>query len=342
MGSGFASERVEMTMPQIVSAGDFRYKPWLGFEGVVPPTTAYKAAMANIAGGKFPPIPSSLGADLTTLWGYGSTAIAKSIPDIPEFSLFRFIGELREGLPKIPLKLLAKERKLRNVGGEYLNIQFGVMPLISDVQHFIEALHNPHFRSAVKHELGKEFRVRKVLDKGSVSVTRPTTGTERAVATGLSGDNGWIRTDTKYRIWSSCSFAYHQLTELDRLLDDLDSKTGGLGAVPTAIDMWNLLPWSWLVDWFVNFNHIATNLSYLGRDGLYLQHGYIMGQFSDVETSYIGGKVYSSSLSSTGVRTFERKYRVRASPFGFGLTWKDFNPFQLSILGSLGLNRMRF
>jgi hypothetical protein len=33
---------------------------------------------------------------------------------------------------------------------------------------------------------------------------------------------------------------------------------------------------------------------------------------------------------------------VKASPFGFGLTWKDFDPFQLSILGALGLNRLRF
>jgi hypothetical protein len=47
-------------------------------------------------------------------------------------------------------------------------------------------------------------------------------------------------------------------------------------------------------------------------------------------------------ISTTGVRTFERKYRVRASPFGFGLTWKDFDPFQLSILGALGVSRLRF
>jgi len=342
IGHPFALERVEMTMPQVAYIRDPVQDFYRGHDGVIPPTTAYKVAMQSIAKGKFPALPSSLGTDRVALWGLGSTAIARSIPDIPEFSLFRFVGELREGLPKIPLKLLAKERKLRNVGGEYLNVQFGVMPMISDLQKFLEALQHPALRSAVKHQLNEEFRVRKVIDKGTNSVTRSTTATERATVSNLTASSGYVTTVSKFRIWSSCSFAYYQVTALDRLLDDLDNQLGGLGAVPTAIDMWNLLPWSWLIDWFTNFNHVITNLSYLGRDGLYLQRGYIMGSFSDVETSHSSGILYGNGVSTTGVRTFERKYRVRASPFGFGLSWADFSPFQLSILGSLGLNRLKF
>jgi hypothetical protein len=342
VGHPFAMERVEMSMPQVGSFVDPVQDFYRGHEGVIAPTTAYKAAMQNIARGKFPGLPTSLGMDRVALWGLGSTAISQSIPDIPEFSLFRFIGELRAGLPQVPLKLLAKEKKLRNAGGEYLNVQFGIMPLVSDLQNFLEALQNPALRSAVKHQLDQEFRVRKVIDKGSNSVTRTTSSTERAVASNLSGSSGYVTTVSKYRIWSSCSFAYYQVTALDRLLDDLDNQLGGLGAVPTAIDVWNLLPWSWLIDWFTNINHVITNLSYLGRDGLYLQRGYIMGHFSDIETSYISGTLYNRGVSSTGVRTFERKYRVRASPFGFGYTWKDFSPFQLSILGALGVNRLNF
>lgn len=117
---------------------------------------------------------------------------------------------------------------------------------------------------------------------------------------------------------------------------------GGFGAVPRAIDFWNLIPWTWFVDWFTNINHVITNLSYLGRDGLYLQRGYIMAHYRDVETSSQGRTFMGRPFLTTGVRTFERKYRVRASPFGFGLTWQDFDPFQLSILGALGVNRLRF
>jgi len=298
--------------------------------------------MVNMNGGKFPSIPTGLGIDPLSLWGLGSTAVAKSIPEIPEFSLFRFVGELKAGLPKIPLQVLAKEKKLRNAGGEYLNVQFGIMPLVSDLQNFFEALQNPALRSAVEHQLNKEFRVRKVLDKGYTSTTRTMTQVEMTTVQGRTGSSGTATKYSQWRVWSSCSFAYHQVSLLDDLLKDLDKQLGGLGAVPTAIDVWNLLPWSWLVDWFVNINHVITNLSYLGRDGLYLRHGYLMGTYRDREVQSQNAVIFGRPSSTTQELLFERKYRVRASPFGFGYTWKDFNPFQISILGALGVNRLRY
>jgi hypothetical protein len=273
--------------------------------------------------------------------GYGSTAVAKSIPDIPEFSLFRFVGELKAGLPKVPLTILAKERKLRDTGGEYLNYQFGIAPLIGDLQDFIKVLQNPKFRASLQSHLDEEFRIRKTLDKGTTSTRRVLTSAEMAVAP-ASGGSGYLKSTSTFRIWSSCSFAYYQLTELDRLLADLDRKTGGLGVIPTAIDIWNLVPWSWLIDWFVNFNHVLTNVSYLGRDGLYFRRGYIMGTYTDEQEHFRSGVAHGSSFTTVGRITSERKYRVKASPFGFGYTWKDFDPFQLSILGALGVNRLRF
>lgn len=345
LGHPFAKESVSVSMvPRIHSEVQITQAVRAYFDGLFFPTVSYKNDMANLAQGRFPSIPSDLGTDRTYLWGLGSTAIARSLPDVPEFSLFRFVGELRAGLPKIPLKVLANERKLRNVGGEYLNVQFGLMPTISDLQNFYEALLDPKLRVAIKHQLFEEHRVRKTLDKGTVSTSRALTGTEMSSMTAAhsSGVTGTLETRKSYKIWSSCSFAYYQVTELKRLIDDLDRQLGGLGVVPKAIDIWNLTPWSWLVDWFTNINHVITNLSYLGRDGLYLQRGYIMATFEDVEISRQRRTFMSAPISTTGVRTYERKYRVRASPFGFGLTWKDFDPFQLSILGALGVSRLRF
>jgi hypothetical protein len=153
---------------------------------------------------------------------------------------------------------------------------------------------------------------------------------------------GTRETISEYRIWSSVSFAYYQANLLDELLADLDRMTGGLGVVPNAVDLWNLIPWSWFVDWFTNINHVLTNLSYLGRDGLYLQRGYLMGHYRERIIDTQSRVFMGTPISTTGVRTFERKYRVRASPFGFGYTWKEFNPFQLSILSALGVSRLRY
>lgn len=345
-GHPFAKESVSMSMPSVHH--DLRQRNTstseVFFKGVFPPSVDYKTKMRDLAVGRFPAIPTALGTDKLALWALGSTAIARSLPDVPEFSLFRFVGELREGLPKVPLAVLARERKLRNVGGEYLNVQFGIMPLISDLQKFLEAVVHPELRAAVKRQLYEEHRVRKTIDKGTTTTTRALTSSETPSLSLLnaSGIKGTLTTTSSYEIWSSCSFAYHQVNMLDRLLDDINVMTGQLGVIPTAIDLWNLMPWSWLVDWFTNFNHVITNLSYLGRDGLYLQRGYIMGHYKDEEITHQDRVQCGTPITSTGVRLFERKYRVHASPFGFGLTWKDFSPFQQAILGALGVSRLRF
>ena len=77
-------------------------------------------------------------------------------------------------------------------------------------------------------------------------------------------------------------------------------------------------------------------------NGLYMHHGYIMGHFVDEvidrHTSVVNGLPYES----VGRALYERKYRLGASPFGFGLTWKEFNPFQTSILAALGTSKLRF
>jgi len=39
------------------------------------------------------------------------------------------------------------------------------------------------------------------------------------------------------------------------------------------------------------------------------------------------------------IRLKETKERVTASPFGFGLTWDGFTPYQMAILAALGVTR---
>jgi len=344
LGHHMAQEKVSLSMPKSI-----RERAWLGgstyyhYEGVFVPTVTYGQQMQAMAAGRSIPIPSDLGADYLYLVGLGSTAIKKSIPDVPDFSLPRFIGELREGLPKIPGMAVRSERKLRSVGGEYLNYQFGVMPTVSDVQKLIELLFHPNTKAFIERTLDKEFRVRKVLDKGSSYTTTDLSGSaEMNTVSGFVGTpSGNQRRTQSYRIWSSVTFKQLQVNRLQSLINDLERQLG-MGVVPTAIDLWNLVPWSWFVDWFTNLNHVITNLSYLEKNGLYLKYGYIMGTFEDVttvtQTRSIGGVTHTT----TGTAHYVRKYRVGASPFGFGLTWKDFDPFQLSILGALGISRLRF
>lgn len=344
LGHHMAKETVSLTMPKTIRekaniSGPYYYH----YEGVFQPTVTYYQQMQAMSVGREIPIPSDLGTDYLNLVALGATAIRRSIPDVPDFSFPRFLGELREGLPKVPLTIIRSEKKLRSVGGEYLNYQFGVMPTVSDVQKLIDILFHPNTKAFIQQKLDREFRVRKVIDKGSSYTTTDLSSSwEMNTVSGFVGTpSGNQRRTQSYKIWSSVTFKQMQVNRLLSLIQDLERKVGA-GVVPTAIDLWNLVPWSWFVDWFTNFNHVIANLSYLEKNGLYLKYGYIMGTFVDEtvvsQTRSIGGVTHTT----TGIARYERKYRVGASPFGFGLTWKDFDPFQLSILGALGISRLRF
>jgi hypothetical protein len=342
-GGPLAIEKAELSMPARV---DIVQKPLpntvRGYKGVYFPSVQYKIWMQDAAQGRLPFLPAGLGTDSASLSTYGAKAIKNSLPDVPDFSLFRFLGELREGLPKVPLKTLAKEKKFRNVGGEYLNYQFGIAPTISDLEKLVRVLSNQNARKEIKRQLGLQYRVRKVLDKDSSTTRRSMTLAERSSVEGLTGNSGTITVKNEFRIWSSVVFGYAQLSELDRLFDEFDRATLKLGVLPTAIDIYNLIPWSWLVDWFINLNDVMTNLSFLGKDGLFLHRGYLMATYTSSEVHEQSGTILGTFARTSGEVKFTRKYRIRASPFGFGLTWKEFSPFQTSILLALGSNRMRF
>jgi hypothetical protein len=318
---------------------------WTHFDGIYAPSAAYRNALQQVRLGNFPSIPAEIGMSNSALRALGATGIAKSLPDVPPFSLARFIGELREGLPKIPLRELAKsERKISSLGGEYLNVQFGLLPTISDVSKLIHLAGHPELRRRVRHTLGQETRVRKTLVKESTTSSRNLTLSEMSTlpSTFVSGQRGTEVTSNTTKIWISSSFVYYQAYHLNRLLDDLDEQLGNFGSIPRLIDYWNLTAWSWFIDWFTNFNHVVTNLSYLGRDGLTLQRSYLMATHTKKIQTFQSCIFNGSPARSVGEIEYSRKYRTVASPFGFGFTWDTFDPFQTSILVALGISKLRF
>jgi len=344
LGHHMALERVTLSAPAYGTgfqsiAGDFGAH----FRGWRFPTVSLINASQAIARGQFPTIPAEVGISNVDLQSYGALAVRKCIQDVPQFSLFTFITELVRDLPAIPLKAIKEAKTLRNAGGEYLNYQFGIAPTISDLQKLFKALMDPRLRRSLSHFVNEEYRRRSVVEKvsdiSSGLVTSPGAGNTLSYSDNKTPE---YRTVQDHVIWTSCSFVYTQTTLLQTMLNDLDVKLGGIGVIPNAKDLWNLLPWSWFVDWFFTFNEVIANLSFLGRDGLVMQRGYLMCHSSTAtnyrQTGVHMGKPYTTDMTVT----YERKYRTNASPFGFGIRMNDFTPFQLSILTALGLSRSRY
>lgn len=126
-----------------------------------------------------------------------------------------------------------------------------------------------------------------------------------------------------------------------------------LGAEPDLNTIWQLAPWSWAVDWFSNASQFVTNLQNYLNFGSILRYGYVMETTTVTDTFYAGAKtgivlnpddwrVLNTppypAITPVTLRTTVKK-RVKANPFGFGISWEGLSPIQLAIAAALGITR---
>jgi len=148
-------------------------------------------------------------------------------------------------------------------------------------------------------------------------------------------DEIWFRSRMKYWIPE---------LDADRAKDvwssELLRRLYGLELTPALL--WELLPWSWLADWFGAFGSWWANYSYQTYDNLAAKYAYIMRKrriltLYDQKQPMNGGP----GVSLSALTVAESKERAAASPYGFGLDWPDFSESQQLILLALGISRIR-
>jgi hypothetical protein len=118
-----------------------------------------------------------------------------------------------------------------------------------------------------------------------------------------------------------------------------------MGGRITPSVAYNLIPWSWLVDYFTDLGEFVDAISPGVEDLLIWDYAYIMRtkevnrhvtRWQNVRNaSNITEKVTAQADTTTRI-----KMRCHASPFGFGFKDGDLNIRQLAILGALGLSRL--
>ena len=289
----------------------------------------------------------------------------KEIPDVGQF----LIELAREGLPSLPLKLFSRVRNAKNAGGEYLNAVFGWKPLVSDVHSMLSLYLKLQAKlDQLRRDAGKPVR-----RKGTLYYDR--TVTPISVTSGLSfgirhSSNleslgpetpsarliTWTVTET--RVWFSGRGKYVLPIDLQEgpseasIRDYLKLLSSNVS--PSVV--YEVLPWSWLIDWFSNLGDIVQQVAGHGVGTYTLDYCYLMRKHS--QTTYyavenaarpgwsayppaykavrIGPREYSVSIKK------ETKERIAATPFGFGLTLNSLSASQWAILTALGLSRQNF
>jgi len=287
---------------------------------------------------------------------YGARGIAQSRPTKPEASLAVTLGEfLREGLPSISELARIRERAdfVRQAGSEYLNFQFGWVPLVSDVLAIAKSLSNASKTlQQYYRDSGKVVRRRrKLLDEQLPAETIPgvvgtgfPVGISSAYFSTSSGISYEAIRTLRRTIYFEGAFTYLAPSwdtpsgALERLamMDQQYQKLLGLRLSPDVL--WDLSPWSWFLDWFGTIGDVLSPLDEFDKDHLVIKYGYLMRhttvarRFSTVNLPWkVGGP-------SSCARTFlsVRKERWHATPYGFGLNPELFSARQWTILAALG------
>jgi len=301
----------------------------------------------------FPPSGQSSNFQLDQL---GATAVARCKPTNSVADVSVAIAELlREGLPHKVGQLFWKSKTdvARKGGSEYLNLQFGWVPMIKEVEKFASAvIRADQLLTQYERDAGRIVRRRyNFPSKRSVVTDVVETGVAAKLPPGITAftntsDLGSvIRTrETVQRQWFSGAFTYHlprgynSRKEMERKAL-LANKVLGIELTPQVL--WNLAPWSWAVDWFTNTGDVVSNLTDWAFDGLVMRYGYMM-EHTIVSDSYVSTRGGHRGLAE-GIAGFtlvtETKVRRRANPFGFGVSWDGLSPFQLSIAAALGLSK---
>lgn len=282
----------------------------------------------------------------SSLDALGARAVSRVAPTNPTVDLAVTFGEF-----------VSEKRFFRLPGsnsgpaGEYLNYMFGIAPTLADIQDLRkaisdqEAILSQHARDSGRLVRRRYEPLEEKTSSRTVLNNRPTSVVGIGVVGSTLGTVGTltILETTTSKWWFSGAFTYHfpvdglarKVAELDRLY----------GVKPGASLAWELLPFSWLLDYKISAGDVMSNLDAFGSDGLVMPYGYVCRTFESVrEYTLTGAKVHmGGSLTPlpalTAKVTSVIKQRRAANPFGFGIRPGDLSPRQLSIIAALGLTK---
>jgi len=302
---------------------------------------------------QFPPASNSSDSKLNQL---GATAISLCKPTNSLADIGTFLGEIvTSGLPRLSLvtwEEIARTASSKKAGDEYLNVQYGWAPFVKDLSQFLHGVKRAgDFMRQLQRDAGKVIRRRfefapsitsswTVIPEGSGWPEMGTYNT-RWFKDPLSWDVSRARVISQ-RQWFSGAFTYFMPPPDNAGTIEGYAQTArttlGLKLTPDVV--WNLLPWSWAVDWFSNVGDVVSNIADKAEHGLVVRYGYMM-EHTIVKDTYtaLSSPFKDGAAVIPLTMVTETKIRRKANPFGFGVSWDGLSPFQLSIAAALGLSR---
>jgi hypothetical protein len=280
---------------------------------------------------------------------WGPEAYRRMKPTQPSFQGLNAIYELKD-LPGM-LRNRFHKNGLKDLANFHLALQFGWIPLLNDVANLIITQKKLEKRLAwLLRNNGKPIRTRVDLSNSS----NATVLSDGEVASALYPAPPYIfmrwphqkvTLVTGDRVWASARFRYWlpagpgEVVYKDKLMRRL------YGFQPTPSVIYNMIPWTWLIDWFSNAGDCVSNLDAGVADRLAADHFYCMREVYSTRLTEATGWFQSLdnqefSANGRSQATWSVKARAKGDPFGWNSDESTLNAMQLSILGALGLSRV--
>lgn len=354
IGGPFISERRYLSFPTIENDKDLSRKARF-------PSSTWRYNSGSIhrlyEGYAGPISPNAVSAPSLSLIsnlalnGYGNKARSLVDPSNPNGQISTALGELyRDGLPAISGASTWKNRlqDIRDSGHEYLNVEFGWKPLVSDIRSAVHSMKNTtsilrQIERTGNRPIRRRFNFPPIHTETTTTLSTNVWPHPIGVWGNMGGLKGNVEkeTVTDVNVWFSGSFGRFVTPGMQNAnrFTEFEAKANALlGTRLTPETLWNLSPWSWLVDWQVDIGAMLSILTRQLLDGSVMWYGYTMANSRKVDTySHTAGYVPPMSV------TTDIKQRNMATPFGFGLSPQtDFSPKQLAILAALGITRAKW
>jgi hypothetical protein len=291
-----------------------------------------------------------------TLDALGATAISVVAPTNPVGSLLSALTELRnEGLPHLPgaqNSWATRASSARSAGDEYLNAQFGYVPLVNEILDFSKVATNApavieQYRRGIGKPIRREYHFPTISKSSSDVLIGYNQQPHMQNANYYYGTGSLYRVDSMLRKrWFSGCFTYYFPSEIlgSKKLGDIAILAHQLGLEPSPEVLWQVTPWSWAIDWFSNIGDVINNWSQFHEHGLVMRYGYMMEHtiIRSTYTLYNAQPITGSAPPISDVSyVVETKVRRKANPYGFGVSFDGLDAFKGSILAALGITRAR-
>lgn len=295
---------------------------------------------------------------------YGPVGWNRTRPTKPLANLAQWVGELKD-LPRVPLASIARihtamagrplgqqiDALRRALGSEYLNLDFGWKPFLTDLQKIFDfqrrfsAWHTRIRNSDAGRNQRRRITLKNSVSRDSSSFRTNVSGYMTGVGAICDYWGEFLEENVlEEKIWFVAGYRL-LMPDLSTPENYAKVRNAMLGATPTIATAWQLTPWSWLAGWFSSVGDAIENAadplsSYYAASYAFVMkqtHQYKRVTVTGSQTHpWVVGPANLSVSTSAGIIT---KLRLAASPFGFGFTWDGLSGSQIATATALGISR---